>query len=221
MALLIAGLLLFIGAHSIRVFADDWRTRTLASVGEKPWKGIVTVISIIGFALIIVGYGNARLDPVVLWVPPVWTRHLAILINLIAFISLTAAYVPRNSIKAKIGHPMVAGVKAWAIAHLIANGNLADVMLFGAFLLWSILNFRASRRRDRANNITYPAGTMGKNVMTLVIGTIVWAVFTMFLHVRLIGVSPLPMPSAPMPAPESISAPAPEIPAPATTETPR
>ncbi len=219
MTLLIAGLILFLGAHSTRIFADDWRTRTMVRIGEKPWKGLVTVISIIGFVLIVVGYGNARLDPVVLWVPPVWTRHLAILINLVAFISITAAYVPRNSIKSKFGHPMVAGVKAWSIAHLISNGNLADVILFGAFLAWSIVDFRNSRRRDRANGTTYPAGTTGRNALTVVIGTVAWAVFMVYLHVRLIGVAPLPMPSAPAPA--AISAPAAEVPAPADAETPR
>jgi uncharacterized membrane protein len=221
MALLIAGLILFLGAHSTRVFADDWRTRTLDRLGEMPWKGLITVLSIAGFVLIVIGYGQARLEPVVLWVPPVWTRHLSLLINLAAFIALTAAYVPRNSIKAKIGHPMVAAVKAWAIAHLIANGNLADVILFGAFLAWAVVDFRSSRRRDRANGTLYPAGTLGRNGMTVVIGTLLWAVFTMVLHVRLIGVAPLTMPSAPMAEPAALSAPATETPAPADTETPR
>lgn len=219
MALLIAGLILFLGAHATRIFADDWRTRTMARIGEKPWKGLITVVSVIGFVLIVVGYGNARLDPVVLWVPPVWTRHLAILINLVAFISIAAAYVPRNSIKSKFGHPMVAGVKAWSTAHLISNGNLADVVLFGAFLAWSIVDFRNSRRRDRANGTTYPAGTTTRNALTVVIGTIAWAVFMVYLHVRLIGVAPLPMYAAPAPA--AISAPAAEVPAPADAETPR
>jgi uncharacterized membrane protein len=221
MALLIAGLILFLGAHSTRVFADDWRTRTLARIGEKPWKGLITVLSIAGFVLIVVGYGQARLDPVVLWVPPVWTRHLSLLINLLAFIAITAAYVPRNRIKAKIGHPMVAGVKAWAIAHLIANGNLADLILFGAFLAWAVVDFRTARRRDRANGTVYPAGTLGRNAITLAIGALIWAVFTMVLHVRLIGVAPLAMPSVPAPEPAAISAPATETAAPATAETPR
>ena len=226
MALLIAGLILFLGAHSTRIFADDWRSRMMARIGEKPWKGLVTLISIAGFVLIVIGYGQARLNPVVLWVPPVWTRHLALLINLAAFISLTAAYVPRNSIKAKFGHPMVAGVKAWAIAHLIANGNLADLILFGTFLAWSVLDFRNSRRRDRANGTTYPAGTTGRNVMTFAIGIVAWAVFTFYLHARLIGVSPVAMEPAPEPA--AISAPAADTRAPSTeaaasadTETPR
>ncbi len=216
MALLIAGLILFLGAHSMRIVADDWRARTLARIGEKPWKGLVTVVSIIGFVLIVIGYGDARLAPVVLWVPPVWTRHLSLLINLLAFISIVAAYVPRNSIKARFGHPMVAGVKAWAIAHLIANGNLADVVLFGAFLIWSVVDFRQSRRRDRASGTTYPSGAMARNVLTVLIGALTWAVFVFYLHARLIGVAPLAMPS-----PAAISAPAIEVPAPAATEAPR
>ena len=204
MSLLILGLLVFLAAHSTRVFADDWRSRMIGRIGEMPWKGIITVLSVIGFILIIVGYGEARQNPVVLWVPPLWTRHLALLINLVAFISLAAAYVPRNGIKARFGHPMVAGVKAWATAHLIANGNLADVILFGAFLAWSIVDFRASRRRDRANGTTYPAGTLARTLLTVVIGTVAWAVFMMYLHVRLIGVAPIAMPSTP----PAVSAPA-------------
>ena len=210
MSLLILGLLVFLAAHSTRVFADDWRTRMIERIGEKPWKGIITVLSVIGFILIVVGYGEARQNPVVLWVPPLWTRHLALLINLVAFISLAAAYVPRNGIKARFGHPMVAGVKAWATAHLIANGNLADVILFGAFLAWSIVDFRASRRRDRANGTTYPAGTLARTLLTVVIGTVAWAVFMMYLHVRLIGVAPIAMPSTP----PAVSAPAVESAAP-------
>ena len=191
MSLLILGLILFLLPHSTRIFAADWRAGMIGRLGEKPWKGAVSVVSLAGFVLIAIGYGQARLDPLVLWVPPLWLRHLALLLNLVAFISLVAAYVPRNSIKAKFGHPMIAGVKAWATAHLIANGNLADVILFGAFLLWSILDFRNSRRHDRAHGISYPAGTLAGNLLTVVIGIVAWAVFLMYLHVRLIGVAPI------------------------------
>lgn len=193
MALLIAGLILFLAAHSMRVFADDWRSRMIERLGELKWKGVVTVLSIAGFILLIVGYGEARLTPIVLWEPPVWTRHLSLLLNLLAFILLAAAYVPRNSIKAKIGHPMIAGVKIWALAHLIANGTLADVLLFGGFLLWAVVNFRASRRRDRMNSTVYPSGAMSNNLLTLVVGLGAGVVFMVWLHVRWIGVSPLGM----------------------------
>ncbi len=191
MSLLIAGLILFLIPHSTRIFASDWRTGMIGRLGEKPWKGAISLISLAGLVLIVLGYGQARLEPVVLWVPPLWLRHLALLLNLVAFVSLVAAYVPRNSIKAKFGHPMIAGVKAWATAHLLANGNLADVILFGAFLLWSIFDFRNSRRRDRALGTRYPAGTLTGNLLTVVIGVAAWAVFLLYLHVRLIGVAPM------------------------------
>ena len=193
MTLLIAGLILFIAAHSTRIFADGWRSAMLERLGEKPWKGLITVVSIAGFVLIVMGYGQARLAPVPLWAPPLWTRHLALLLNLFAFILLTAAYVPRNAIKAKIGHPMVAGVKIWALAHLLANGNLADVLLFGSFIVWAVLDFRVSLRRDRLNETVYPAGTLLGSFATLAIGALAWFVFLKWLHLRWIGVSPLGM----------------------------
>jgi uncharacterized membrane protein len=148
---------------------------------------------VIGFILLIVGYDQARLTPIVLWEPPIWTRHLALLLNLLAFILLAAAYVPRNSIKAKIGHPMIAGVKIWAFAHLIANGTLADVLLFGGFLLWAVVDFRASRRRDRMNATVYPSGAMVNTLVTLVVGLGAGVVFMLWLHARWVGVSPLGM----------------------------
>jgi uncharacterized membrane protein len=191
MPLLIIGLILFIAAHSTRIFTDDWRSRTLERLGEKPWKGFITVVSVVGFVLMMIGYGQARLVPEPLWEPPLFTRHIAILLNLFAFLLLTAAYVPRNIIKAKIGHPMVAGVKIWALAHLIANGNVADVILFGSLLVWAVLNFRASRQRDRINEVVYAPATVIGTMATLAIGTIVWYVFLQWLHVRWIGVSPL------------------------------
>ena len=92
-----------------------------------------------------------------LWTPPVWTRHAAALLTLPAFILLAAAYVPRNAIKARLGHPMLLGTKLWAAAHLLANGNVADVLLFGGFLVWATLCFRAAKGRDRAAGTTYPS----------------------------------------------------------------
>ncbi len=193
MSLLIAGLVLFLAAHSMRIFADGLRTALLERIGEKPWKGLVTVISIAGFVLIVIGYGQARLEPLALWTPPIWTKHLSLLLNLFAFILLVAAYVPRNAIKAKIGHPMVVSVKVWALAHLLANGNLADVLLFGSFLVWAVLDFRAARRRDRDNEVSYPPGNLLGSFGTLAIGAVVWFVFVRWLHAMLIGVSPLGM----------------------------
>ena len=191
MSLLIAGLVLFIAAHSTRIFAEGWRAALMERIGEKPWKGLVTIVSVTGFVMIIIGYGQARLAPVPLWEPPFWTRHLSLLLNLLAFILLTAAYVPRNAIKAKIGHPMIAGVKVWALAHLLANGNLADLILFGSFLAWAVLDFRASRRRDRDNDVTYPPGNLLGSFTTLAVGVVAWFAFARWLHLQWIGVSPL------------------------------
>lgn len=190
MMLLIAGLILFLGAHSIRIFADATRTKMIEKIGENKWKGIITLFSIAGFALLIIGYQQARMTPIPLWEPPVWGRHLAILLNLFAAILITAAYVPGNSIKARIGHPMVASVKIWALAHLLANGNLVDLVLFGTFLIWAVLDFRVSRKRDRTENVVRPAGTMSKNLLTVFIGVVIWAALLMFLHAYLVGVQP-------------------------------
>ena len=185
MGVLILGLVLFLGVHSVRIVADGWRSR-----GEGAWKGLYSVLSIVGLVLVVWGYGLARQQPVVLWVPPVATRHIAALLTLVAFILLTAPYVPRNGIKARLHHPMVLGVKVWAFAHLLANGNLADVVLFGSFLLWAALSFRAARARDRAAGTVYAPGTASATVITLVVGTVAWVVFTLWLHVLLIGVRP-------------------------------
>ena len=190
MTLLLLGLALFLGVHSTRIVADGWRTATIARVGEKPWKGIYSLLSIAGFVLLVIGYGAARQSPVVLFAPPVWTRHLAALLTIPAFVLLVAAYVPGNAIKRAIGHPMVAGVKVWALAHLLANGTLADVLLFGTFLAWAVLSFIAARRRDRAAGTTYPAGPGSRTAITVVVGLVAWAVFAFALHRPLIGVAP-------------------------------
>ena len=190
MTYLIVGLVLFLGVHSIRVFANDWRQQTLARMGEKPFKGIYALLSIVGFMLLVWGYGQARQQGVMLWNPPVAMRHLAVLLTLVAFVLLAAAYVPGNQIKAKLHHPMVLGTKVWALAHLLANGSLADVALFGSFLLWSVLLFAASRKRDRREQKVYSAGTAGATAITVVAGLIAWAVFAFWLHRVLMGVSP-------------------------------
>ncbi len=190
MAILILGLLVFLGVHSTRIVADGWRSGTIARVGEMPWKAVYSLASIAGFALLVWGFRAARADTLVLYTPPVWARHLAALMLVVAFILLVAAYVPRNGIKARLHHPMVLGVKVWALAHLLANGVAADVVLFGAFLVWAVFSYRAARQRDRATNKVYPAGTGSMTALTVVIGVAAWAVFAFMLHGPLIGVRP-------------------------------
>ena len=190
MAWLILGLVLFLGVHSVRVLAEDWRTQTRARLGENAYKGLYSLVSVAGFALIVWGFGQARQQPVLLWTPPTGLRHAAALLTLLAFVLLAAAYVPGNVIKARLHHPMVLGVKTWALAHLLANGLLAQVLLFGAFLLWAALDFRAARQRDRAGQVVYAPGRAGPTVVTVLVGVAAWAAFAFWAHGAWIGVRP-------------------------------
>ena len=190
MTYLILGLVIFLGLHSLRMLADGWRTETRARLGEGAFKGIYSVVAVLGFALVVWGFGQARQQPMQLWSPPVFMRHLALLLTLVSFVLLAAAYVPGNSIKSRLHHPMVLGVKVWAFAHLLANGNLAHVVLFGSFLAWAVWNFIASRRRDRAQGVIYPPGTGGATAVTVVVGVAAWLIFALVLHGWLIGVRP-------------------------------
>lgn len=191
MLFLVLGLALFLGVHSVRIVAEGWRTRALARLGEGPWKGLYSLVSAAGLALIIWGYGLARQQPVALWMPPIGMRHAAAPLTLIAFVLLAAAYVPRNAFKARLHHPMVLAVKVWALAHLLSNGTLADVLLFGSFLVWAVLNFRAARQRDRALGTAYAPGTAAGTAATVVVGALAWAGFAWWGHAWLIGVAPL------------------------------
>lgn len=188
---LILGLIIFLGAHSVRIVADEWRTRTIQRIGAQPWKGLFSLVSLLGFALIVWGFGQARQQPVQLWAPPIALRHLASLLTLIAFVLLAAAYVPGNGIKARLHHPMVLSVKVWALAHLLANGNVAHVVLFGSFLVWAILDFSSSRRRDVETGARYASGTAGATGITVAIGVGAWIGFALWLHGLLIGVRPV------------------------------
>lgn len=191
MTCLIIGLVLFLGAHSIRMVADAWRTQAIASWGEKPFKGVYTLIALVGFYAMVTGYAEARLQTVALWTPPIATRHISVLLMLFASVLMAAAYVPRNHLKLRMGHPMVLSVKVWALAHLLANGNLADVVLFGSFLLWSVFNFKAARARDRAAAPLQTNAKTSATLLTLLIGVAMWALFAFYLHAQLVGVSPL------------------------------
>ena len=190
MAYLILGLVVFLGVHSLRIFAEGWRSQTLARVGEGTFKAVYSIVSPLGFLLLVWGFGVARETPVMVWMPPVGMRHAASLLTLVAFVLLAAAYVPRNAIKARFHHPMVLAVKTWALAHLLANGSLAHLVLFGAFLAWAVADFIASRRRDRKLGTSYPAGTATGTVATAVVGVAAWVVFALWLHGMLIGIKP-------------------------------
>lgn len=191
MSVLILGLVIFLGLHSLRIFANGWRNRQFARLGEMRWKALYSVVAIVGFVLICWGFGLARQQPVLLYVPPLWLRHLNALFTLVAFVLFAAARVPGNHFKAKFGHPQVLGVKVWAVGHLLATGMLHDVVLFGAFLAWAIVLFAVSRRRDRLAGTTYPAGTLKGDAISVAAGLALWALFAFLLHQWLIGVNPM------------------------------
>jgi uncharacterized membrane protein len=184
---LILGLVVFLGVHSLRLLAPDWREARVAAMGKGAWMGVFSAVSIAGFVLIVWGYGQARLDPVLVWVPPLSLRHASALLTLPAFILLAATYVPRNHLKARLGHPMLLGTKLWALAHLLVNGWLHGMVLFASFLIWAILSFRAARKREPASRA---GGTLLGTTLAVVIGTAAWAGFAFYLHEAWIGVAP-------------------------------
>ncbi|MDD2881633.1 MAG: NnrU family protein [Rhodoferax sp.] len=187
---LLAGLTIFFGAHSVRLFADGWRTRVRNRLGAQTWRAGYSLLSLTGFCLIVWGFGLVRQAPMQLWIPPTGMRHLAALLTLLAFVLLAAAYVPGNQIKARVHHPMLAGVKLWALAHLLANGNLGHVVLFGTFLVWAVLCYLAAGRRDRLEGTVYSGGQTGATGVTVALGVAGWIAFTLWLHGWLIGVRP-------------------------------
>jgi uncharacterized membrane protein len=188
---LVFGLVLFLGIHSLQSSAPQVRQNGIARWGALGFKAVYSAVAVLGLYLLVQGYGQARLDPVVLWTPPRGMQHATILLMWVAMVLLVASYVPDNQIKAKLRHPMTLSVKVWALGHLLSNGNLADVLLFGGFLIWSVLVFRGARQRDRMSMRMAPEGRLLGTVLAVVVGTSVWAAFLMGgLHVWLVGVMP-------------------------------
>lgn len=193
MTLLIIGVVLFALAHVVPL-NRGLRARLTAAIGEGPVKGLVALVAIAGVVAMVYGYGGARFEgeTVPLWDPPVWTRHLASLLVLAAFIMVAAAYTPPGMIKPVLRHPMLAGVKLWALAHLLANGTLADVILFGGLLAWAAGARIAIARRERAAGTPRPArGPVANDLIAVAVGGALWALFVFWAHEWLFGVSPL------------------------------
>jgi uncharacterized membrane protein len=190
MAILILGLVIFLGAHSVRIVAEGWRSGLVTRLGLRNWKALFALVSLAGFVLLVIGFGQARQAPVLLYAPPMALKHLNALFTLVAFVLFAASHGPANHIRAALHHPMAAGVAVWAFGHLLATGFERDAVLFGAFLFWGVAAFFAGRRRDRVNGTTYAAGTLAGDIGALVIGTALWVAFALWLHRWLIGVSP-------------------------------
>ncbi|MFN4009733.1 MAG: NnrU family protein [Pannonibacter sp.] len=192
MLYLIAGLVLFFGCHGVTM-KRDLRTRLITRLGEGGYKGLYSLVSAAGLALIIFGYGQARFDgaPLV-YEAPTWLRHLALLLLLPVFVFLIAAYVP-GRIKTAAKHPMLVAVKLWALAHLLANGDLASVLLFGSFLAYAVIDRISLKRRPASDTGGAPAIQLGAagDVIALVGGLALYGLFVWKLHLWLFGVSPM------------------------------
>lgn len=191
MLLLVVGLVIFFLPHSISIFAPHWRDVTVQRFGEHVWKGLFSVVALIGLVLIVHGYAIARTETIFLYHPPAGLRHLTALLMLLVFPLLLATYLP-GRIQRTFKHPMLVATKIWAFSHLLANGSLADVLLFGSFLVWAVVD-RISLKR-RAPRVTPGAPEKPINdVIAVVGGLLLYGVFIMGAHKWLFGVSPFGM----------------------------
>jgi uncharacterized membrane protein len=186
MNVLLLGLVLFFGVHSISIVNDPWRDRMAARLGEWRWQGVYALVSVAGLALIVWGYGLARHDPVVLYTPPSWLHTVAMVLLVPVFPLLLAAYLP-GRIQTAAQHPMLAATKLWAAAHLLANGTLADVLLFGVFLVWAVVD-RISMKRRTQRPVPGIPPSPANDVIAVVGGLALYAAFVLWLHGLLIGV---------------------------------
>lgn len=189
MFVLLVGLIGFLGVHCLRIVAPRWREERIARMGELSWKALYGVVAIFFFVVMLWGYGLARQHPVLVWAPPLAMRHVGMALVAVAFVLLVAAYVPNNAIKARLRHPMILGVKLWAFAHLLMSGWLHSMIVFGAFLLWAIVDFASARRRAVQPSAGTPTAAM--TVLTVIVGLAFYGVFALWLHRWLIGVAPL------------------------------
>jgi uncharacterized membrane protein len=187
MSWLIVGLVLFLGIHLIRIFAEPLRQGMVDRMGLWPYKAVYSVVALIGFVLIVYGYGEARMNPVVLYQPPSFLRHLTMLLMLIVFPALLAAYLP-GRIQSALKHPMLIAVKAWALSHLLVNGTLADVLLFGGFLVWAVADRISLKRRADSKPFVQLSASGLNDVIVIVGGLALYLAFVFWLHPILIGV---------------------------------
>jgi uncharacterized membrane protein len=193
MAILILGLAIFLGVHSTRMVSESGRDKAIARFGEGPWKGIYSALSAIGLVLIVWGFAWARYDAPQLWTPVRGARHMTMLLMLVSLILLASYLFKRSHITAAVHHPMLWSVVLWSAGHLIANGSAADLVLFGAFLVWSVADLAGSYARDRRNGVVYPAPEVAATAWAVVVGLVAYGLFVAGLHLWLLGVSPLAM----------------------------
>jgi uncharacterized membrane protein len=186
MTTLIIGLTLFIGAHTISIVNVAWRDGVVGRIGKGPWQGLYSLVALAGFVLIIYGYGLARQDPVFLYVPPMWLRTIALVLMIPVFVLFLAPYFP-GRIKTTVRHPMLVATKIWALSHLFANGTLADVVLFGSFIAWAGMD-RMSMKRREPRAVPGAPSSKWNDLIALILGLAIYAVFIGGAHLWLIGV---------------------------------
>jgi uncharacterized membrane protein len=186
MVFLIAGLILFLGAHTLTTLRGP-RAGLIARIGEGPYKGLYSLVSAVGLVLIVWGFGRYRSTGwTQVWYPPAGMRHVALPLMWFAFVALAATYCPPGKIKATLRHPMLVAVKTWALAHLLANGDLGALLLFGAFLAWAVYDRIALKRRGEMG--APPSGFTSGDMIAIAVGTIAY-VAMLWLHPMLIGVA--------------------------------
>lgn len=190
MAALVIGLFVFLGVHSFRIVAEDFRTRHVARLGLKGWKACIGTASLASFALLVWGYGEARQMPHSIWVPPYALREVGYALTVMTEILVVAAYLPGNRFKAWLGHPMLVGVMLWSVAHLLSNGNAHAMLVFVSFLVWAMLAYRAARRRDQLAGVQAVPGASWRTFAVIAIGAANWTLIAFLLHGWLIGVRP-------------------------------
>jgi len=186
MHILVIGLIIFFASHSISIIKHDWRNRMVKLLGIWAWQGIYSLVSIIGFIMIVYGYGLARMEPMVLYTPPNWLHYVTVALMLPVFPLLLATYLP-GRIQTTLKHPMLAATKLWAFAHLLANGTLADVLIFAAFLVWAVAD-RISLKHRVPEPVPVAVRSKLNDVLAIVIGLAIYAAFVLVLHRWLIGV---------------------------------
>lgn len=188
MSVLLVGLAIFFAIHLVRMVAPDTYANLSQGKRQAVWKGLYAIVSLVGLVLIILGWGIYRPDAPELFTPPKWGSHAALLLVLVAFILITAAYLPRGRIKATLGHPMIMGIMLWSAGHLVANGDLASLLVFGSFLVYAVWNRVAVATRPLPQGMEIRASS---DLIAAIVGAAVFFLVVYWVHPWLFGVSPI------------------------------
>ena len=190
---LLLGLLIFFGIHFVPILTS-LRAQLVSSIGAMGYQAFFSIVSLVGFALVVIGYGEMQTagsaNPQI-WLPPTWIKHVVFLLMLPVFVFLIAAYVPSN-IRDRIGHPMLVAIKIWALAHLLANGDLASIILFGSFLAYAVIDRISVKSRVSRGPLGERKGTIAGDVVAVVGGLGVYLLFMFWAHEQLIGIALIP-----------------------------